>query len=238
MKRPFSITAIRSSVSIRFMLNHQAACMLGYTGFVSESKFWSQFQCRGSACVVGDSTRLRQPMPRGKVNLLGWNRSPLQIFRNEYILHTSSPMTAMSFPTSCGMYRRGEREREVFRQSVSLEKEHEGKNQHVMCLTDRNGTYNHKINIRERGPQEQLIRNRWSKSLLTASTRRTADGFLQTHHGCVLCRVRVSFAVAGLRACGSPIFGPVRNRVMLRLTVLFCIFCRSFLQQKYYRTYS
>ena len=119
MKRPFSITAIRSSVSIRFMLNHQAACMLGYTGFVSESKFWSQFQCRGSACVVvGDSTRLRQPMPRGKVNLLGWNRSPLQIFRNEYILHTSSPMIAMSFPTSCGMYRRGERERGV--PSVSI----------------------------------------------------------------------------------------------------------------------
>ena len=89
----------------------------------------------------------------------------------------------------------------MFRQSVSLEKEHEGKNQHVMCLTDRNGTYNHKINIRERGPQEQLIRNRWSKSLLTAATRRTADGFLQTHHGCVLCRVQGSFAglLAGLR---------------------------------------
>ena len=98
----------------------------------------------------------------------------------------------------------------MFRQSVSLEKEHEGKNQHVMCLTDRNGTYNHKINIRERGAQEQLIRNRWSKSLLTAATRRTADGFLQTHHGCVLCRVRVSFA--GLRACGSPIFWPRKKQ--------------------------
>ena len=36
--------------------------------------------------------------------------------------------------------------------------------------------------------------------------------------------------LAGLRLRGSPIFGPVRKRVMLRLTVLF-----AFLQQKYMR---
>jgi len=32
----------------------------------------------------------------------------------------------------------------------------------------------------------------------------------------------------GRGACGSPIFGPIRNRVMLRLTVLFAFFAAHF----------
>lgn len=36
----------------------------------------------------------------------------------------------------------------------------------------------------------------------------------------------------GRGACGSPIFGPIRNRVMLRLTVLFAFFAAHFCNPK------
>ena len=103
-----------------------------------------------SANATGTSGKFARPLP----TLSSRNRSPLQITRNEYNTYlVTNDSNELSDVLRNAQKRERERERErekVFRQSVSLEVEHEGKNQHVMRLTDRNGTHNPKINIRKR----------------------------------------------------------------------------------------
>ena len=135
-------------------------------------------------------------------------------------------MTAMSFPTSCEMHRRErerEREREkVFRQSVSLEVEHEGKNQHVMRLTDRNGTHNPKINIRKRAVgtngSESMVEESIGNSDAAADGRRLPN----------LPWLRVYEYV-------SPILGweaPSETLLVGTCKLRFCTFCRSFFYER------